>query len=295
MAAVSTELPLIAIVGPTASGKTSLAISLARRYGGEIICADSRTVYRGMDIGTAKPTLEEQSGVRHWGLDMVEPGESFTAAQFQRFAVEAIKDIRGRDKVPFLVGGTGLYVDAVLFEYGFDAPVDVNKRARLESMSLEELTSHCIKNNIPLPENKNNKRYVVRAIERKSVSVKRRDLPVENSIIVGITTEKAELRTRILVRAEQMLTNGVVEEAKLLGEIYGWSSEAMTGNVYPLVGSYLRGELSREELIKRFAISDWQLAKRQLTWLRRSPYTVWLTSLDAEHYLAQKLAQAKNS
>lgn len=114
--------PLIVIVGPTASGKTTLAIELARRLDGEIICADSRTVYKGMDIGTAKPTEEEQLFVPHHLLDVVDPGERFTVADFKRLANEAIIDIIGRGKVPIMVGGSGLYIDAVLFDYKF-APV----------------------------------------------------------------------------------------------------------------------------------------------------------------------------
>ena len=118
------QLPLVVIVGPTASGKTGLAIELAEKYNGEIICADSRTIYRGMDIGTAKPTLKERQGVVHWGLDLVEPGEAFSAADFKAYADDKIANIRSREKVPFLVGGTGLYIDAVIFNYQFGTTAD---------------------------------------------------------------------------------------------------------------------------------------------------------------------------
>ena len=115
------HLPLIVIIGPTASGKTSLAIRLAKKYRGEIICADSRTVYRGMNIGTAKPSLEEQQGVSHWGLDLVDPGDSFSVSQFKDYARQKIKEIRSRGNIPFLVGGTGLYIDSVIFDFQFGA------------------------------------------------------------------------------------------------------------------------------------------------------------------------------
>lgn len=282
--------PLIAIVGPTASGKTGLAIELAEKFGGEIICADSRTVYRGMDIGTAKPTAAEQARVRHWGLDLVEPGERFTAADFKRYAEEKIREIRARGHVPFLVGGTGLYVDSVLFDYRFGPAADAARRQQLEELSLEELHEYCIKNNISLPENSKNKRYVIRAIEQKSINTKRRSDPIHNSIIVGIATETDELRHRIAARAEHIFEDGVVEEAKALGKLYGWESEAMTGNIYPLVRKYLSGEASLEQAKERFAVLDWRLAKRQLTWLRRNPHIKWLSLSEAGRYLSGLLA-----
>ena len=114
------HLPLIVIIGPTASGKTSLAIQLAKKYKGEIICADSRTVYRGMNIGTAKPSLEEQQGVSHWGLDLVNPGDSFSVSQFKDYACQKIKEVRSRGNIPFLVGGTGLYIDSVYLIFNLE-------------------------------------------------------------------------------------------------------------------------------------------------------------------------------
>lgn len=287
--------PLIVIVGPTASGKTGLAVKLAAQYGGEIICADSRTIYRDMDIGTAKPTAAERAHVPHWGLDLVRPGERFTAADFKRYAAVKIDEIRGREHIPFLVGGTGLYVDSVLFDYQFGADADGVRRAQLEQLSLEELHEHCLENNIPLPENAHNKRYVIRAIEQGGHNEKRNAAPISTSIIVGITTDRSLLRTRIADRAEQLFDDGVVEEAKVLGKKYGWDSEAMTGNIYPLVKQYLDGALTLQEMRQKFVTLDWRLAKRQLTWLKRNPYIEWKTLSEAEHYLSQLLAQATNS
>ena len=274
------QQPLIVIVGPTASGKTSLAVDMAKKYDGEVICADSRTIYKGMDIGTAKPTQKEQAGVLHWGLDIVEPGARFTAADFKDYANTKIADIRSRGKVPFLVGGTGLYVDAVVFDYQFGGEVDDAWRQQLEAMTIDELRHYCISHNIELPENYYNKRYLIRAIERGSVDLKRRSNPVENSFIVGIATDREVLRSRIVKRAEQLFEDGVVDEAIMLGKKYGWDSEAMTGNIYPLVRQYQVGQLSLQEVQEKFTTADWRLAKRQLTWLRRSPYINW-QSLDS--------------
>lgn len=285
------NLPLVVIVGPTASGKTSLAVELAKKYDGEIICADSRTIYKGMNIGTAKPTLAEQAGVPHWGLDLVEPGEYFSVADFKKYADAKIAEIRERGHIPFLVGGSGLYVDAVVFNYQFGLPADKNLRKKFEDMTLDELHEYCHKNNVLLPENDQNKRYVVRAIERNNIATTRDKRPLSTSIIVGIATDRDELRSRIQQRSEQIFDDGVVEEATILGKKYGWNNEAMTGNVYPLTHDYLDGKITLNEMKKKFAVLDWRLAKRQLTWLRRNPFIKWLGLTEAHNYLMGLLAK----
>lgn len=292
---MATERPLIVIVGPTASGKTSLAIELAEQFGGEIICADSRTVYRGMNIGTAKPTAEERLRVPHWGLDLVEPGERFTAADFQQYAFTKIAEIRARGRVPFLVGGTGLYVDAVVFDYQFGVDAEKATRETFEKMTIGELHNYCFEHSIPLPLNMYNKRYVIRAIEQNGINHKRNEAPEKNTIIVGIATERDILRTRIEHRAEQLFDDGVVDEAIMLGKKYGWDSEAMTGNIYPLVRQYIDEEFTLQEVQQKFVILDWRLAKRQLTWLRRNPHIVWKSLNEAEHYLFDELARSASS
>lgn len=296
MASASTrpESPLVVIVGPTASGKTSLAIRLAQQYGGEIICADSRTVYRDMDIGTAKPTRKEQELVPHWALDIVSPGERFTAVDFKAYALQKVDEIRSRGHIPFLVGGTGLYIDSVVFDYEFGQDVDNSMRQHLESLSVDQLQEYCRKNNIPLPENSTNKRYLVRTIERNGSGNKRKSQPISTSIIVGIATNREVLRTRIEHRSEQIFDDGVVEEAIMLGKKYGWNNEAMTGNIYPLIRQYLDGVLELDDVKTKFVTLDWRLAKRQLTWLRRNPYIRWKTLSDAEHYLSGILGNQAN-
>lgn len=291
MEAKPVNAPLVVIVGPTASGKTSLAVKLAKKCNGEIICADSRTVYKGMDVGTAKPTLVEQDSVPHWGLDLVEPGEHFSAADFKRYADAKIAEIRARGHVPFLVGGSGLYVDAVVFNYQFGLPANKNLRNQLENMTLDELQKYCYEHNIKLPENSQNKRYVVRAIEKNNALATRNKEPLSTSVIVGIATDRDELRTRIQQRSEQIFNDSVVEEAIMLGKKYGWNNEAMTGNVYPLVHEYLDKKITLKEMKEKFAVLDWRLAKRQLTWLRRNPFVQWLSLDEASRYLASVLAK----
>jgi len=293
---MATEPPLVVIVGPTASGKTSLAIRLAKQFGGEIISADSRAVYRGLDIGTAKPSTEERLEVPHWGIDIVDPDQRFTAADFKQYASEMIDAIRARGKVPFLVGGTGLYINSVLYDYQFPPePDDANRRDELTRLDLDELYKYCVKNNITLPRNNKNKRHVVNNILRNGVTLKRKDENLPNSIVVGIATDKLTLRSRIEQRADAMFTSKVIEEAKSVVGNYGWEREAMTGNIYPLIHEYLDGNISIQEAQQKFIVLDWQLAKRQNTWFRRDEHIKWLDADSAYTYIAQVLEGYSNS
>ena len=284
------KTPLIVIVGPTASGKTSLAINLAEIYGGEIICADSRTVYKDMDIGTAKPSYEDCQRVPHWGIDLVYPYEYFSAAEFKQYALKKIEDIRSRNKIPFLVGGTGLYIDAIVFDYKFGNKSDVKKRTLLEKLTIEELWEYCSKNNIELPDNYNNKRYVIRCIEQGGINNSRKVEINNNIIVVGISTDRDNLRKRIKDRIEQFFDNNVVEEARILGKIYGWDNRAMSGNIYPILHKYIDNEISIEEAKVEIFYRDWHLAKRQMTWFRRNKNIEWLELNQVPSYIYSRMA-----
>ncbi len=288
---MATKPGLIAIVGPTASGKTALAINIAEQFNGEIICADSRTVYKGMDIGTAKPTADEQARVRHWGLDLVEPGERFTAADFQKYSRGVIADIQSRGKLPLLVGGTGLYVDGVLYDFTFNSPTDSLSRETLENMDVSELIEYCNKNNVTLPENMKNKRHLIAAIERKNITSISKSLLKHNHYIVGIATNMNILRTRIEKRTEHIFDSNIEGEASMLGKKYGWNSEAMTGNIYPLIKRHLEEDTSIEEIKDKFCILDYRLAKRQMTWFRRNPDIMWSNFADANEYINSLFAR----
>lgn len=282
---------LIIITGPTASGKTALAIKLAKQFNGEIISADSRAIYRGIDIASAKPSLEEREGVPHWGFDLTEPDQIFTAADFKEYAFEKISEIHSRGKIPFLVGGTGLYIDAVLYDYDFAGEPDEELRAELNSKSIEELQAVIEQAKIEMPENSKNKRYLIRAIE-KSKKHKRNSGKKHNgfnSIVVGITTERDELRTRIFARNEQFFSSGIIEEAQKMAQKYGWQSEAMTTNAYPLIRDFLDENLTKEELIEKMSVRDWRLAKRQITFMKRNKDINWLTLAEAEQYISSKM------
>ncbi len=283
------NLPLVVIVGPTASGKSSLAMDIARRFNGEIICADSRTIYKGMDIATAKPTHAERGAIPHFGIDLVAPGVRFTAANFKQYADKAIKDIQKRGHVPILVGGTGLYIDAVLFDFQFGSPVNEKLRYELQHKSLEELYEYCTLHQINLPENNKNKRYVIRSIENKTTRIESKNIPVYKSIIVGITTNKIELHKRITARIEQQLKNGVVNEAISLGKKYGWEHESMKANMYPLIHKYIDGDITMDQLILKIEIVDRRLAKRQMTWFKRNKFIHWMSLIEANTYLSDHL------
>lgn len=284
------KTPLIVIVGPTASGKTSLAINLAEIYGGEIICADSRTVYKDMDIGTAKPSYEDCQRVPHWGIDLIYPYEYFSAAEFKQYALKKIEDIRSRNKIPFLVGGTGLYIDAIVFDYKFGNKSDVKKRTLLEKLNIEELWKYCRKNNIELPDNYNNKRYVIRCIEQGGINNNRKVEINNNTIVVGISTDRDNLRKRIKDRIEQFFDNNVVEEARILGRIYGWDNRAMSGNIYPILHKYIDNEINIEEAKVEIFYRDWHLAKRQMTWFRRNKNIEWLELNQVSSYIYSRMA-----
>lgn len=283
------QLPLIVILGPTASGKTSYAIELARRVDGEVICADSRTVYRDMNIGTAKPTVEEQGAIPHWGLDLVEPDERFTLYDFQQYAKAKIVEIRSRNHIPILVGGSGLYIDSIIYDYALtpEPEVDMTKRRELEEMSINELKNYAIKIGVDLPVDPQNKRRLIRVIERGGVNKKCSQL-INNTVVIGITTDKERLRQRSVLRSKQMLDDGLINETVDLIKQYG-AVEPLRRNAYGVVQRYLAGEIPGAELVDMMVQSDMKLIKKQLTWWRkpgRATDIMWRTLDDLKSQLS---------
>lgn len=261
------ELPLIVILGPTASGKTAYAIRLARLIGGEVICADSRTVYRGMDIGTAKPTEPERAGVLHWGLDLIEPDQRYSLYDFQRYAMAKIAEIRQRQHVPLLVGGSGLYINSVIYDYRLaGGDYDLATRAELEKLPSDELRQLAIKQGAKLPRDLDNKRRLIRSLETGGVSNNCGYLS-RHTVVIGIAVDKEKLSQRISGRAEQMLERGLVDETDRLIARYGMV-EPLRRNAYGVVAKYLTGQIYEAELIEQISTKDRQLAKKQLTWWR---------------------------
>ena len=296
MKGIRNEQPLLVIVGPTASGKSKLAVRVAHDFNGEVISADSRAVYKGLDIGTAKPTVQEQEGIPHWGIDITLPDQRFTVADFKDYANRKIEEIRNRGHLPILVGGTGLYIDAVIYNFNFpEESNNVALRTILNNLDEDELYKYCLENNIELPKNYKNRRHLVSAILRNGLENRDDNTIIAECIVVGISTEKTALEERIRRRADMIFASGAVEEARLAAEQYGWNTEAMTGNVYPIIHAYFTHELTLEEAKEKFIIRDRQLAKRQLTWFKRNRSIVWCNLDNAYTYITQQLARLNHS
>jgi tRNA dimethylallyltransferase len=273
---------LVVIVGPTAVGKTRLALRLAQEFGGEIVSADSRQVYRGMDIGTAKPTPEERRRVPHHLIDVVAPDEPFTLAQYQELAYDAIADVLARGKVPFLVGGTGQYVRAVVEGWGIPrvAPneelrAELYRQAELEGpwalhARLREVDPAAAERIDP-----SNVRRVVRALEvyletgQPISELQRKKPPLYRILHIGLTMERQELYRRVDERVDRMIEQGLVEEVRGLVERgYGYDLSSMSGLGYQQIGMYLRGLVSLEEAIQLIKHHTRRFVRHQYNWFR---------------------------
>jgi tRNA dimethylallyltransferase len=266
------QAPLIVIVGETASGKSALAMELAGKLDGEIICADSWTVYKGFDIGTAKPSAADQKLVPHHLLDVANPAVGYSAAVFQRQAKQAIADISARGKVPLLVGGTGLYIDSILYDYGFLPPSDPKLRKELNTLSLEEVVARADELELDTTGiDLRNKRRVIRLIENEGVRPTKQPLRA-NTLVLGIPIEREVLQTKIEARIESMVAAGFVDEVKSLLQQYGPGIEPFRAPGYRAFKDYIDGQISLPEAKERFRQNDLQLAKKQRTWFRRYGY-----------------------
>jgi tRNA dimethylallyltransferase len=283
---------LLVIAGPTASGKSSLALKIAKQFNGEIIAADSRTVYKRMDIGTAKVTREEQARIPHWGLDLVEPGERFTAGLFKKYADEKIKDIQNRGRLPILVGGSGLYIDSVLYQFEFRGDVRPQERAELEKLTTDQLQAKIKHMGYTVPQNAKNRRHLIRTIESQGQTASKSSELARSTLVVGIMPPLDQLKARIGQRAEVIFQNGVVEETRKLLEDHGEAAITSTGGiVYQICLNVIGGQISQEEAIERFKTADWQYARRQRTWFKRNPDIQWFDSAsDAYNFLKSRLS-----
>ena len=291
MATAGQRPKLVVIVGPTASGKSGLALRVAQEFSGEIIAADSRTVYKDMDIGTAKPTKADQKLVPHWGLNLVESGQRFTAAKFKTYAEAAIKDIQNRGKLPVLVGGTGLYIDGVIFAFGFRPDADLLRRQQLETMSVEALQETIRQMGLSMPVNFKNKRHLIRTIETKGQAGSRRQRLSEGVILIGILPPDDILKKRISQRAERFFAGGILTESQQLLNKYGEEAlEATGGIVYKICLEVLAGKITEAGAIKKFKKADWQYARRQKTWFKRNKFIHWFGSAEQAYgYIKRQL------
>ena len=294
---------MITILGPTASGKTPLAAALAREIGAEIISADSRQVYRRMDIGTGKD-LDDYGDVPYHLIDIAEPGSKYNLFQYQHDFLKAYEDITGRGVVPILCGGTGLYIEAVLKGYQL-APVPENKalRASLEGKSLAELTEMLVELKRKNGSNMHNKTDVdsaqraIRAIEIETFNGENpqqgAEIPPIESVIIGVDIDRDERRRKITRRLKQRLETGMVEEVRALLDS-GIPAEDLIyyGLEYKFVTEYIIGKTTYDEMFRQLEIAIHQFAKRQMTWFRgmeRRGFTIhWI---DAMRPMEEKVAE----
>ncbi len=281
---------LVVLCGPTAVGKTALAVELAEPINAEIIAADSRTIYRGLDVGTAKPTAEQRHRVPHHLLDVADPAEPFTLAAYQRLARRALAEVRGRRHLPLLVGGSGLYIRAVVDDLSIPpVPPDHHLRARLEADERAHGPGHLHARLTALDRTAATRihpgdvRRLIRALEvmlltgRPMSTQQRRGTPLGVVVMVGLTMARPQLYRRIDERVEAQLSSGLIDETRQLIE-RGISPDApaMQALGYRELAGWLRGDYGYDEAVRRFKRNTRHYAKRQLTWFRRDSRIVWI-------------------
>ena len=292
--------PLIVLTGPTAVGKTSLSIALARAVEGEIISADSMQVYKHMDIGSAKIKKEEMEGIPHYLIDVLEPDEEFHVVRFQEMAQEAMKEIYSKGKIPILTGGTGFYIQAVVKDIDFSQDTEKSSvRERLENLAQEkggEYLHELLAQRDPESAEKihpNNIKRVIRALEYYELTGEKISLHNEregekvspyNTAYFVLNDHRERLYERIDRRVDQMLDEGLVEEVRRLAQMgYTRDMVSMQGLGYKEILAYLEGEYSLEEAVYVLKRDTRHFAKRQLTWFRREKDVIWVNKPDFDY------------
>lgn len=283
---------VVVIGGPTASGKTALSIELAKVINGEIVSADSMQIYKDMNIGTAKPKADEMQGIKHYMLDFVSPEERFSVSEYVKQATECIKEILSKGKVPIVVGGTGLYIDSLI--YGIEFPeieIDEEYRESLNKIAdeqgLDTLYEMAYKIDPEAMEiiSRNDRKRIIRVLEIYKQTGKNKTQQNEESRkngvsydyrVFAIDMERSLLYDRINKRVDLMLEEGLIEEVKKISNKYNKFPTAMQGLGYKEVVAYLKNEMTKEEMIEKLKMETRRYAKRQLTWFRKNKELIWL-------------------
>ena len=287
---------VIVICGPTASGKTALSIELAKQINGEIVSADSMQIYKDMDIGTAKPTKEEMQGINHYLIDFVSPDERYSVADYKQDAKKAIREILKKGKVPIIVGGTGLYIDSLIYEIEYpNIKFDEEYRKKLEKEAeengLEKLYEKAKEIDIEAIQkiSKNDKKRVLRILEIYHATGKNKTEQEKESRkkeiefdykVYALKWDREKLYERINKRVDIMLEQGLIEEVKGVCEKYNKFPTAMQGLGYKEVIEYLENKTTKEEMIKKIKQETRRYAKRQMTWFKKNKQTIWLNAED---------------
>ncbi len=285
----------IVICGPTASGKTALSIELAKKINGEIVSADSMQIYKDMNIGTAKPTIEEQQGIKHYMIDFVSPDKRYSVADFKKDAKIAIREIIDKGKTPIIVGGTGLYVDSLIYEIDYpEIQFDEDYRKSLEKEVEEKGLENLYKKAVEIDEeamkkiSPNDKKRILRVLEiyhatgktKTEQEAESRKDPEFDYYVYAIDWDREKLYDRINKRVDIMIEQGLIEEVKEILKKYDEFPTAMQGLGYKEVVQYLKNEITEEEMIEKIKQETRRYAKRQLTWFRKNKQTIWLKGED---------------
>jgi len=286
---------IIVIVGPTASGKTDLARKLIKKFNGEVISADSRQIYRGMDLGTGK----DKSFLQHM-IDIRNPNDDFSVAEYQSETYKIIDDIISKNKIPFLVGGTGLYINSII--YGYQIPkTDFKLRQKIEKFSDKKIINELKKiDPLSYEKNKNNRRRMIRALEvflltKRPLSSYKNIKPNFNFLMLGVNLPRGELYQKIDKRVDNRIKEGMIEEVEALnksGVSHGRLQQF--GLEYKYISEYLQGITSLEEMIQKLKFKIHAYARRQITWFRKNKEIIWIKNIfEAEKQIQRFLNEKK--
>jgi tRNA dimethylallyltransferase len=287
---------VIVICGPTASGKTALSIELAKKINGEIISADSMQIYKDMDIGSAKPTKEEMQGIKHYLLDFVLPSTRYSVADYKKDATNAMEEIIKRGKTPIVVGGTGLYVDSLIYnidyqEMEFDEEYREELEERVKKEGLQKLYEEAkrIDPEAMIKISQNDKKRILRVLElyhqtgktktQQEIESRKNDVPYDYHVF-ALTMDREKLYDRINQRVDIMVEQGLIKEVQNIVEKYNKYPTAMQALGYKEIKEYLDGKISKEEAIEKVKHETRKYAKRQLTWFRKNKQTIWINALN---------------
>ena len=303
---------VIVICGPTASGKTALSIELAKKIDGEIISSDSMQIYKDMNIGTAKPSKEEMQGIKHYLIDFIDPDKRYSVADFKKDAENAIQEIIKKGKVPIIVGGTGLYVDSLIYGIEYqDIKLDEQFRKQLEEIALQDGGLEKLYNNAKEIDSlaiekisPNDKKRIIRILEIYKATGKTKTEQEQESRrngvkydykIFAINIEREKLYERINKRVDIMIQQGLIEEVKELLQKYQKFPTAMQGLGYKEVVEYFNEKCTKEEMIEKIKMETRRYAKRQITWFKKNKQTIWIDGLkDKQDNIQIILEEMKN-
>ncbi len=301
---------VIVICGPTASGKTALSIELAKKMDGEIVSADSMQIYKDMDIGSAKPTKEEMDGIKHYLLDFVSPEDRYSVADYKKDATLAINEIIQKGKTPIVVGGTGLYIDSLIYnidypEIEFDEEYRKSLEKRAEEEGLQKLYEEAKQIDEQAMKNisQNDQKRILRVLElyhqtgktktEQEIESRKNEVPYDYYVF-ALNMDREKLYDRINKRVDIMVEQGLIEEVESIIKKYSSYPTAMQALGYKEIKEYLNRDTTKEEAIETVKQETRRYAKRQLTWFRKNKQTIWLDALDKKEENIRKILEEIN-